>query len=70
MLPIFSYFVPVSKEGMSNSVSRPKIAAPGEAFSTVWYVEQMTHALLVRKSATLLGSTELAVSNSAVYHVC
>ncbi len=30
--------------GMSNNISRPNIAEPGEALSSVWYVEQMAHA--------------------------
>ena len=30
--------------GMSNNISRPNIAEPGEALSTVWYVERMAHA--------------------------
>ncbi len=30
---------------MLKSMSRPNIAAPGEAFSSVWYVEQMAHTL-------------------------
>ncbi len=30
--------------GMLKSISRPKIAAPGEAFNTVWYVERIAHA--------------------------
>ena len=35
VLPIVPYFVPVGYEIMSNSMALPKIAAPGEAFSTV-----------------------------------
>jgi hypothetical protein len=31
---------------MSKSMSRPNIAAPGEAFNAVWYVEQIAHAAL------------------------
>jgi len=27
-------------------MSHPNIAAPGEAFNTVWYVEQIAHAAL------------------------
>ena len=34
-LPSISYFVPVTMNGMSKSISRPKIAAPGLAWSTV-----------------------------------
>jgi hypothetical protein len=52
---------------MSNSISLPKMAAPGETFSTVWYDERMAYAALVTKSArTSLGSTVSAMSNSAV----
>ena len=32
--------------GTSKSMSHPKIAAPGEAFNTVWNVEQIAHAAL------------------------
>ena len=32
--------------GTSKSMSRPKIAAPDEAFNTVWYVEQIAHDAL------------------------
>jgi hypothetical protein len=52
---------------MSNNMSLPKMAAPGEAFNTVWYVEPMAHAALARKSATSLGSTVSAMSNSRVH---
>jgi hypothetical protein len=31
---------------MSKSISPPNIAAPGEAFNTVWYVEQIAYAAL------------------------
>jgi hypothetical protein len=41
-----------ARKGMSNNMSLPKIAAPGKAFSAVWYVEGMAHAALVRKSAS------------------
>ena len=66
-LHILSYFFQSARKGMSNSMSWPKIAVPVEAFSTVWYVQQKAHATLVRKSATVLGFTELAISNSAVH---
>ena len=66
VLPVVSNFVTVSKKGMLNSMSRPKIAAPGEAFSTVWYVERMVHAASVRNTSMSLGSTILAMSCSAV----
>ena len=32
--------------GMSKSMSRPNIAAPGEAFNTVWYVERIAQTAL------------------------
>jgi len=34
-LPVVSYFFQSAMKGISNNISRPKIAAPGEAFSTV-----------------------------------
>jgi hypothetical protein len=46
--------------GMSNSMSRPNIAAPGEAFNTVWWVEQMAHASTDKKT-----SMSLAVHSSS-----
>jgi hypothetical protein len=36
VLPVVSYFVPVSKEGDVEQHALTKIAAPGEALSTVW----------------------------------
>ena len=51
---------------MSNNMSQPKMAAPGEAFSTVWYVEQMAQAAFVMNVSISLGSTEGAMSISAV----
>ncbi len=35
---------------MSKSMYHPNIAAPGEAFNTVWYVERIAHAALSMKS--------------------
>jgi hypothetical protein len=35
VLPIMSYFVPVSKEGNVEQHVQPTIAEPGEAFCTV-----------------------------------
>ncbi len=40
---------------MSNSMSLPNIAAPGEALSTVWYVERTVHVASMRKSDMSLG---------------
>ena len=51
---------------MSNSMSLPKIAAPGEALSTMCYVEQTAHVASVRKFDMSLGATVSAMSNSAV----
>ena len=50
--------------GMSKSMSRSNIAAPGEAFSTVWYVYQNAHAVLSIDVSMSAGSTELAMSIS------
>ena len=36
----------VHTNGMSKSMSRPNIAAPGEAFNTVWYVERIAQTAL------------------------
>ena len=66
MLPIISNFVPVSKEGYVEQHIPSKIAAPGEAFSTVWYIERMAHAAFVRNTSMSLGATVLAMSSSAV----
>ena len=51
---------------MSNNMSRPNMAAPGEAFSTVWYVERIAQAVFVTNVSISLGFTELAMSISAV----
>jgi hypothetical protein len=45
---------------------RPKIAAPGEAFNTVWYVERIAHAALLVNVSMSAGSTDLAMSISEV----
>ncbi len=52
--------------GISKSMSRPNIAAPGEALSTVWLVEQMAHAASDRKTSMSLGFAESAVLISVV----
>ncbi len=52
--------------GMLKSMSHPNIAAPGEAFSTVWYVEQIAHAALSMKVSMSAGSTDSAMSISEV----
>jgi hypothetical protein len=43
--------------GMSNSISHPNIAASGEAFNTVWWVEQMAHAASAKKMLMSLALT-------------
>ncbi len=52
---------------MSNSISHPNITAPGEAFKSVWWVEQMTRAASAKKMLISLALTDLAISSSAVY---
>jgi hypothetical protein len=50
-------------------MSHPKnIAAPGEAFNTVWYVEQVAHAALSMNVSMSAGSTESAVKFRGVHH--
>jgi hypothetical protein len=48
--------------GMPKSISCPNIAAPGEALSTVQWVEPMAYAASDGKTSMLLGFTELALS--------
>ena len=50
----------------SKIMSRPKIAAPGEAFNTMWYVDQIAHAALSMNLSMPAGSTDLAVTISEV----
>ena len=52
--------------GMLKSISRQKIAAPGEAVNTVWYVEQIAHAALSINVSISAGSTDSAMSISEV----
>ena len=47
-------------------MSHPKIAAPGEAYCTVWYIEQFAHAALSMNVSMSVGCTESALSNSDV----
>jgi hypothetical protein len=47
-------------------MSRPKIAAPGEAFNTMWCVDQIAHAALSMNLSMPAGSTDLAVTISEV----
>jgi hypothetical protein len=51
----------------SNSLSHPNIAAPGEAFNTVWWAERMAHAASDKKMLMSLALTDLAISSSAVH---
>jgi hypothetical protein len=53
-------------KGMSNSMSHQNIAAPGEVFNTVWWVEQMDHAASDKKMPMSLALTNLAISSMAV----
>jgi len=55
---------------MSNNISRPNIAEPGEALSTVWYVEQMAHAASCIYASMSLAVTVSAISNWAVLSMC
>jgi hypothetical protein len=52
--------------GVSNNISCPNIAAPGEALSTVWWVEQMAHAASDKKTSMSFGFTISAISSSDV----
>jgi hypothetical protein len=52
--------------GMSKSMSHPNIAAPGEAFSTGWWVEQMAHTMSDKKTSMSLAFTNSAISSLAV----
>ena len=55
--------------GMSKIMSRPNIAAPGEAFSTVWEVEQMAHTASDKKTSMSLAFTNSAILSSAVMNM-
>ena len=52
---------------MSNSIPHPNIAAPGEAFNTVWWVEQMAHAASAKKMSMSLALANWAISSLAVH---
>ncbi len=47
---------------MSNHMSVPNTAVPCDDFSTVWYVEQIAHAALTRKSSIISASTVSCMS--------
>ncbi len=64
---MFSNFFQSAMNGMSNSISRPNIAASGEAFNTVWWVEQMAHAASAKKMSMSLALTDLAILSLAVH---
>jgi hypothetical protein len=53
--------------GMSISMSRPNITAPGEAFNMVWWVEQMAHTVSDNKMLMSLVLTDSAVCSLAVH---
>ncbi len=59
-------FFQSAMNGMSNRISHPNIAAPGEAFNTVWWVKRMAHAASAKKMLTSLALTDLAISSLAV----
>ncbi len=63
---MFSYFLPVSEEQDVKQHVLAKDCCPGEAFSTVWYVEQIAQVVFVMNVSISLGFTELAMSISAV----
>jgi hypothetical protein len=52
--------------GMLKSTFHLIIAAPNEAFSMVWQVEQMAHAASDKKTSMSLAFTNLAISSSVV----
>ena len=52
-----------------NSMSCPKIVAPDEALSTVWWIDHTAHAALVRKSMMSLLLIVLAKSISVVWSI-
>jgi hypothetical protein len=59
VLPIVSNLFPVSYEqNVKEDCSCSNIAAPGEAFNTVWYVEQIAHATLSMNVSMSAGSTK------------
>ncbi len=67
-LPTFSNLLPVSYE-MSNNISRPNIAAPGETLSTVWQVERTAHAASNKKTSMSLAFTVSAILSSDVHNM-
>jgi hypothetical protein len=65
-LPVVFNLFSVSYELDIEEHVLPKIAAPGEAFNTVWYVEQIVHASLSMNVSMSAGSTDSAMSFSEV----
>ncbi len=63
---MFSNFFQSAMNRMSNSISHPKIAAPDEAFNTVWWVEQTAHAASDKKMSKSLALTNSAILSLAV----
>jgi hypothetical protein len=61
--PIFSQS---AMNKMSNSMSHPNIAATGEAFNTVWWVEQMAQAASDKMMSMSLALADLAISSLAM----
>jgi hypothetical protein len=59
-------FFQSAMNGILKSISCPNIAALGEAFSTVWYVEHMANAASNKKTSMSLAFTNLAILSSAV----
>jgi hypothetical protein len=55
-----------SLQFVSSQIQTENIAAPGEAFNTVWYVEQIAHAALAMNVSISAGCTESAMSYSDV----
>ena len=50
-------------------MSRPNIAAPGEAFSTVWYVERIAQTALSMNVSMSAGCTESAIMSNSDVHI-
>ena len=62
-------------EGVSNNMSLPKTAAPGEDFSTIWYIEQIAQEAATKKSSNISADqvsciSRLAVRNMSVKTPC
>jgi hypothetical protein len=64
---MLSNLCPVSYEQNVDEHFCPNIATPGEAFSTVWYVEQISHAALSMNVLMSADSTDSAMLFSEVH---